>query len=434
MRIAAVEADVQIGDLGDQHAGARNVIDRNSPSASFLTLNGSTPQCQLAPHQIHVNIRPAELGGKLSGLRVDIIVGTRPEAIKLAPVAASLAACGPRLRIILTGQHGLNPADHGLDAHDIVRLHRPGERDPYGHAQAVARAVAPLFADRPGLLVVQGDTSSAYGAAVAAFAAAIPVAHVEAGLRTFDHKMPWPEEEMRTAIDSRATLLFAPTDVSAANLKRERVEGAVHVTGNSGIDTLLAVLERLPPSAPRPEGPLRLLVTCHRREAWDAGLRSVAKALIDLARSHPLVVDFVLHPNATIARTMRRLLEGQLGIELLNPLTHPQMIAAMRDTDILLSDSGGVQEEAPALGVPLLVLREKTERPEGIASGNMILVGTDAARIIDGVEKLLDPAVRAAMGRHAVPFGDGKAAPRIAEHVRGFLESGARSKGQARRA
>jgi UDP-N-acetylglucosamine 2-epimerase (non-hydrolysing) len=284
------------------------------------------------------------------------------------------------------------------------------------------------------MLVVQGDTSSAYGAAVAAFAAAIPVAHVEAGLRTFDHKMPWPEEEMRTAIDSRAALLFAPTEVSATNLKRERVEGAIHVTGNSGIDTLLAVLERLPPPGPRPEGPLRLLVTCHRREAWDAGLRSVAKALIDLARSHPLVVDFVLHPNPTIARTMRRLLGGQLAIDLLEPLAHPRMIAAMREADILLSDSGGVQEEAPALGVPLLVLREKTERPEGIASGNMILVGTDAQRIIDGVERLLDPAVRAAMGRRAFPFGDGRSAPRIAGHIRDYLESGAKSRSAARRA
>src|SRR5688572_196542 len=206
--------------------------------------------------------------------------------------------------------------------------------------------------------------------------------------------MPWPEEEFRAAIDARATLLFAPTDISAANLDAEGVGGRVFVTGNTGIDALLALAMPSAPPPLRDDNRLRLLVTCHRRESWGDGLRSVAEALIELAAAHPLLIDFVLHPNPAVARTMRDLLGGHSDIRLLKPLGHRSMVAAMQASDILLSDSGGVQEEAPALGVPLLVLRAKTERPEGVASGNMVLVGTDKRRVVDGVVRLLDPAVR----------------------------------------
>jgi UDP-N-acetylglucosamine 2-epimerase (non-hydrolysing) len=233
--------------------------------------------------------------------------------------------------------------------------------------------------------------------------------------------MPWPEEDYRTAIDARAALLFAPTEISAGNLEAEGVAGRIFVTGNTGIDALLAIATQS--AGPRfvRECGLRLLVTCHRRESWGQGLQSIAEALIELAASHALAIDLVLHPNPIVAGTMHDLLEARPGIRLLPPLSHADMVAAMQQCDILLSDSGGMQEEAPALGIPLLVLREKTERPEGVASGNMLLVGTDKRRIIETVLRLLDPAVRAAMSRPALPYGDGRSAERIAGHVADFL-------------
>ena len=315
-----------------------------------------------------------------------------------------------------------------------VTLGCPGGADPHVHAREVAREIAPLLADRPAVLAVQGDTSSALGGALAGFAAAVPVAHVEAGLRSFDPCMPWPEEEFRAAIDARAALLFAPTDISAANLEAEGVSGRVFVTGNTGIDALLALA--MPPAPPpkHHHNRLRLLVTCHRRESWGEGLRSVAEALIELAGAHPLSIDFVLHPNPAVAGTMRELLRTCPAIRLLEPLGHRAMVAAMQACDILLSDSGGVQEEAPALGVPLLVLRAKTERPEGVASGNMLLVGTEKRRVTEGVVRLLDPAVRAAMSRRAFPYGDGRSADRIAGHIADFLAENTEQLPNARRA
>ena len=275
-----------------------------------------------------------------------------------------------------------------------------------------------VLAHPPALLVVQGDTSSALGGAMAAFSAGVPIAHVEAGLRTFDPAMPWPEEQNRIAIDRLATLLFAPTATSAANLLAERVNGAVIITGNTGIDALFAVLDRLGPAEPRRSSErLQLLVTCHRRENWGRPMRAVAAALIDLARLVPVDIKVVLHPNPAVAGAMRKALLPCPAIVLLAPLGHAGMIAEMRRADVLLSDSGGVQEEAPALGVPLLVLREKTERPEGIASGNMLLVGTNRDRIIASVIRLTDPAIRAAMSRPSLPFGDGQSGPRIAAAV-----------------
>lgn len=179
---------------------------------------------------------------------------------------------------------------------------------------------------------------------------------------------------------------------------------------------------------------LKLLVTCHRRESWGDGLRSIAAAIIDLAASHTLDVNVVLHPNPMVGDSMRDLLAGKPGIRLVAPLGHAEMVAAMQACDILLSDSGGMQEEAPALGVPMIVLREKTERPEGIASGNMVLVGTDHRRIVEGVVRLLDPAVRAAMSHRAFPFGDGRSAERIAGHIVDFLATGTAANGRSLRA
>jgi len=364
--------------------------------------------------------------------RIDLVVGTRPEAIKLAPVAFALAAKGHHPRLLFTDQHPLDPAEHGLDRFDRISLDCPGKRNPLAHSDAVARAMTDVLADPPALLVVQGDTSSALGGAMAAFTAGVPIAHVEAGLRSFDPAMPWPEEQNRITIDRLATLLFAPTETSAANLRADRVGGAISVTGNTGIDALVAVLETLGPARPRPaDERMRLLVTCHRRENWGRPMRAVAAALIQLSRLAPVEIKVVLHTNPAMAEAMRRALTPSPTVELLAPLGHADMIAAMRCADVLLSDSGGVQEEAPALGIPLLVLRDKTERPEGIASGNMVLAGTDRDRIIALVIRLTDPVTRAAMSRPSLPFGDGHSGPRIAAAMLAWIE---RQGGAMRRA
>ena len=328
--------------------------------------------------------------------------------------------------MIFTGQHpGLDPIDHGLDGFAAADLGCPGCEDPRAHALAVARRLAPLLAARPDLLIVQGDTSSAFGGALAAEKAGVPLAHVEAGLRTHDPRLPWPEEEFRVAIDARAALLFAPTELSAANLRAEGVAGAVHVTGNSGIDALLAAAASLPPAVRR-ERP-HLLVTCHRRESWGEGLAGIAAAIAELTGDGKVTAGVLLHPNDYVSAAMERLLGGVRGVRLLPPCSHRQLLQAMREATLVLSDSGGIQEEAPALGVPLLVLREKTERPEALGSGNMILVGTGRARIVAEARRLLaDPAVLAAMARPVLPYGDGGSGPRIAAIVADWL-SGALS-------
>lgn len=351
------------------------------------------------------------------------MIGTRPEAIKLAPVADALAARGFAPILIFTGQHpGLDPVEFGLGEYPAERLDCPGEADPDSHARSVAAAVAPRLGGVD-LLIVQGDTSSALGAAMAGFAAGTPVAHVEAGLRTHDLALPWPEEGYRTAIDARADLLFAPTEGAAANLSAEQVPGAVYITGNSGIDALLRVERKLPAAKLSDSAMPRLLVTCHRRESWGASLRAIASALTVIAAEGLAEIDVVLHPNAHVAGVMRDLLGGARGINLLAPVSHSELVLRMRDCALILSDSGGIQEEAPALGTPLLVLRGITERSEGVASGNMRMVGTNAAAIVGEVRRLLrDPAARAAMSRPALPYGDGHASPRIAAIIGDWLE------------
>jgi len=330
--------------------------------------------------------------------------------------------------LVLTGQHpGLAAAEHGLAGLPCHELGCAGLDDPRLHADRVAAALAPLLRrEPPDMVVVQGDTSTALGGAAAARTADIALAHVEAGLRSHDRAMPWPEEGNRVAIDAVADLLFAPTQGAAANLIREQVAGDIHVTGNTGIDALHATIATLGTPRPRPlapaGAPLDLLVTCHRRENWGAGLTSLAMALVQLAAEGCAKVDIVLHPNPRVAEAMCLLFHGQQGIRLTLPTSHRAMIERMRRADLILSDSGGIQEEAPALGVPLLVLRDKTERPEAVASGNARLVGTDPARIIGEVRRLYrDRVALAAMARPALPFGDGRSAPRIAALIRTWL-------------
>lgn len=351
------------------------------------------------------------------------MIGTRPEAIKLAPVATALAAAGVRPTLLLTGQHPqLDPCDFGLGCFSAERLNCPGEQDPHRHVRAVTAALLPRLASPPRLLVVQGDTSSALGAALAAFTTRVPVAHVEAGLRSHDPSLPWPEEEYRTAIDADADLLFAPTQTAAANLRAEQVRGEIHVTGNTSIDALLALEHELQPPAPRDSDRPLILVTCHRRESWGDGLDSIAAALREL--SQVASIRFVLHPNPHVAAQMRRLLEGSRDIVLLEPCSHRALLQRMRECDVVLSDSGGIQEEAPALGVPVLVLREKTERPEGVEAGSARLVGTSSERIVRETTALLrDPAALASMRQRRFPYGDGNAAERIASVIKHWLET-----------
>ncbi|GAA4003726.1 non-hydrolyzing UDP-N-acetylglucosamine 2-epimerase [Sphingomonas humi] len=347
-----------------------------------------------------------------------LVVGTRPEAIKLAPLAHALAAAGLTPTLVVTGQHSLlDPAEYGLGTYPALRLHCPSKEDPRLHAEAVASTLAPFLrgAARPDLMIVQGDTSSALGGALAAVAAGIPLAHVEAGLRSHDLALPWPEEGNRVEIDRLASLLFAATEENAANLVAEKVRGEIHVTGNTAVDALFAILDDLPPRV-EGHGLPRLLVTCHRRENWGTAFTPIGLALIELAQVPWLRIEMVLHSNPAMAAAARLLLGGHPRIRLLQPMEHHAMVAAIRTAHILLSDSGGIQEEAPALGVPLLVLRSTTERPEGIASGNSLLVGNDRYDIVDNVRRLLDdPSAYRAMAVPALPFGDGKAAPRIAE-------------------
>ena len=360
------------------------------------------------------------------------MIGTRPEAIKMKPVARALAARGVTPLLILTGQHPLlDPASFGLDRFPQLLLGCPGQEDPHAHVRAVTAALMPSLADEPDLIVVQGDTSSALGGALAGFTAGAPVAHVEAGLRTHDDRLPWPEEEYRTAIDADAALLFAPTEIAAANLEAERVPGEIHVTGNSGIDAALDASRKLPPPTLRDGGMRKVLVTCHRRESWNEGLESIAAALVALA-SDGVLVDVILHPNAFVASRMTSLLGGSKSITLLDPCSHDELLRRMREVDLILSDSGGIQEEAPTLGIPLLVLREKTERPEGIASGCAHLVGTDPARILTAARALLaDPIALARMSRPSFPYGDGRAGERIAAIIVDWL---ARQSAQRRQA
>lgn len=360
---------------------------------------------------------------------VRLVIGTRPEAIKMAPAAHALVDRGIFPTLVLTGQHPrLDPQQFGLREFAVERLNCPGESDPHRHVGAVTAALLPRLVSSPDLLVVQGDTSSALGGALAAFTANVPVAHVEAGLRTHDPLLPWPEEEYRVAIDARADLLFAPTEGAASNLRAEGVPGEIHVTGNTSIDALVSAAAQLP-ARPRPTpGTRSILVTCHRRESWGEGLQSIAAAVMQLGMHAS--VRFVLHPNPHVAGEMRRLLQNRAGVTLLQPCSHQRLLKLMRESDLVLSDSGGVQEEAPALGVPLLVLRDKTERPEGIAAGTAKLVGTSADMIVTEALRLLDdPAALAAMAKPCLPYGDGKAGPRIAAVIEAWLD---RRTGEAR--
>lgn len=355
-------------------------------------------------------------------LRVVSVAGTRPEAIKFAPLVRAFAARGDIAHVLVaTGQHPkLFPealAEFGLAADVDLALPNAG---PDAHAAALAEALPPLLARlAPDLLLVQGDTTSAWAAAHAAKACGIAVGHVEAGLRSGDPLNPWPEERNRREIDALADLLFAPSAAALANLAG--LPGRPVLTGNTGIDALLWLRGRAA-ARPGPTDHRLVLVTCHRRESI-ARLDDVAAALLALARREDVRLRLPLHPNPALA-PLERALAGHPRIFVEPALGYADLVGLLAAADLLLTDSGGLQEEAPALGLPALVLRETSERPEVIASGNARLVGLDPARIVAEAARLLDdPAARAAMARPAFPYGRGDAAERTVAAILAWAET-----------
>lgn len=364
--------------------------------------------------------------------RVLTIFGTRPEAIKLFPLLHALAD-DPRFisRICITGQHRVM-LDQVLQLAGIVpdndlAVLQPGQSLDQLVARLLTGAGAVLDGEAPDLVVVQGDTASAMAGALAAYHRRIPVVHVEAGLRSGDIHQPWPEEVNRKIIATLAALHCAPTERAAAALRAENVDpGAVHVTGNTVVDALHWVQARLAadPALAGPVGQLQarfagrriVAVTCHRRENWGAGVDGIAAALRQLAGRPDVALVAPLHHNPLVRAAMERQLGALSNVALVEPLDYPAFVHLLDIAHLVLTDSGGVQEEAPALGTPVLVLRDTTERPEGVEAGTARLIGTDPAAILAEANRLLDdPTAHAAMARAHNPFGDGRSAARIVE-------------------
>ncbi len=366
--------------------------------------------------------------------RALVIFGTRPEAIKLFPVVRALAdTTGLTVRTCVTAQHrGLLDqvlAIAGLVPDVDLDLMEPGQSLDRLTARLLTGLGEVMDAERPDLVIVQGDTATAMAGALAAYYRRLPVAHVEAGLRSGDIYHPWPEEVNRRIVAPIAALHFAPTATAAAALARENIDPAtVHVTGNTVIDALLwtrgrvaadpALASGLDDLVARFAGKRLVLVTTHRRENFGDGMAAIARAIGRIADRPDVAVLFPMHPNPEVARAMDAVLGERANVARIAPLDYPHFVRALGACDIVLTDSGGVQEEAPALGKPVLVMRETTERPEGVAAGTARLVGTDEARIVSEIFTLLDDSeAHAAMARAHNPFGDGHAAARIAEIV-----------------
>lgn len=338
------------------------------------------------------------------------------------------------VRVAVTAQHR-QMLDQVLSAFRItpdfdLNLMTPGQSLPAVSARMLA-ALEPVFAEvRPDIAYVQGDTTSTLYGALSAFYAGVPVGHVEAGLRTGDLRQPFPEEMNRVLTGRLASLHFAATPGARDNLRREGIEPAtVKVTGNSGIDAVLEVQRRLEAGELQggdwgflhPGKPL-VLVTAHRRESFGAGIESICRAIRRIAERGDVEVAFPVHRNPNVTGPVERVLSGVSGIHLLEPQDYAPFVDLMRRATILLTDSGGVQEEGPSLGKPVLVMREKTERPEAVEAGTVRLVGTDEERIFASVSELLDrPDLRAEMARIHNPYGDGHASERIANESLRFF-------------
>ncbi|MEW6741399.1 MAG: UDP-N-acetylglucosamine 2-epimerase (non-hydrolyzing) [Planctomycetota bacterium] len=362
--------------------------------------------------------------------RVLLIFGTRPEAIKLAPVHAAFSK-RPELfdvKVCVTAQHR-ELLDQVLEIFQIepdvdLDLMQPGQRLVQLAAaalQGVDRAFDEL---EPGLVIVQGDTSTTLAAALSAFYREIPLAHVEAGLRTGQRHVPFPEEVNRRLTSVLADWHFAPTERARRALLEEGVPPErVFVTGNTVVDALhmtVARLETLRPletlALPLDPSKHLLLLTTHRRESFDGGIEQICRAVAEIALRPDVEIVFPVHPNPNVRRPAGDLLEGLPGVHLTPPLGYPQFVALLARSHLVLTDSGGVQEEAPSLAKPVVVMRETTERPEVVEAGGAVLVGTDRQRIVAEVTALLDDPERyRQMAQARNPFGTGDAAERIAE-------------------
>jgi len=364
--------------------------------------------------------------------RVLVIFGTRPEAIKLAPVVMELHRQEERFdcTVCSSGQHRemLYQVLHAFEMSPDIEL------DIMRHGQSLASLTSRLFSSldavlaerEPSLVIVQGDTSTAMVGAVAAIYREIKVAHVEAGLRTYNRWAPFPEEINRTFIGHVADLHFPPTERAAENLQKAGVpEEAILVTGNTGIDALLWMNDRvqsrgnalLPPELPPDllNGRRMILVTAHRRESLGEGLRNTYRALRTIVEAHPdVVVVFPIHLNPLVRKPAHEILGDHPRVCLLDPLSYDPFVYLMGKCYCILTDSGGIQEEAPSLGKPVLVTRETTERPEAVEAGTAKLVGTDTETIVREITRLLtDKAAYESMAHAHNPYGDGKAAVRI---------------------
>lgn len=370
-----------------------------------------------------------------------VVFGTRPEAIKMAPVVSALRALPDlEVQVAVTAQHR-QMLDQVLDLFGIVPdddldSMAPNQRLPDLFARILTGLTTVLERRKPDLVLVHGDTSTTLAASLAAFLARIPVGHVEAGLRTGNMQSPWPEEANRRLTSPLSSLHFAPTPTSAANLAAENIRDGVHVTGNTVVDALLQVSARidadpalaasldaaLPALDP---GKRLLLVTGHRRESFGRGFEQVCLALRTLAARGDVEIVYPVHLNPNVQEPVNRILGGVDAVHLVAPLDYLPFVRLMARAHLILTDSGGIQEEAPSLGKPVLVLRDTTERPEAVEAGTVRLVGTEADAIVSHASQLLDdPDAHARMARAHNPYGDGKAAGRIAGLVRDWLQAG----------
>lgn len=371
--------------------------------------------------------------------KVLIVFGTRPEAIKMAPVVKALRA-RPTLetKVCVTAQHR-SMLDQVLSLFEIVPDFdlnlMSASQTLDGLSARILESVSKVLNDfQPDLVLVHGDTTTSSMVSLASFYKRIPVGHVEAGLRTGDLRSPWPEELNRRLTGLVADLHFAPTTASQTNLLNEKVPpSAIEVTGNTVIDALLQVSDRV-----RHEGdlsePLRqrfsflqedrklVLVTGHRRENFGDGISEICQALLTLSRRSDLQIVFVQHLNPNVKGPIESLLHGKANIYLIPPQDYLSFVYLMMRSHLILTDSGGIQEEAPSLGKPVLVMRETTERPEAVASGTARLIGAHAGNIIRNVAELLDdPSAYEAMSHCTNPYGDGHAAQRIAKRLEAFV-------------
>lgn len=367
------------------------------------------------------------------------IFGTRPEAIKLCPVVLRLRA-NPELfdvKVCVTAQHR-QMLDQVLEVFGVkpdvdLDLMLPGQTLFQSTSRILAGLEPVIDSVKPDMILVQGDTTTTFCGALAAFYKNVAVGHVEAGLRTWDMRQPFPEE-MNRVLTSRVTALhFAPTEASARNLRNEGVrEEAISITGNTGIDAVLYVRDRLVSGRLRDSefdgagileaGKRLILVTAHRRESFGSGFESICRALAKIADRGDVQIVYPVHPNPNVQDPVNRLLAGRAGVKLITPLSYVPFVDLMRRAYLLITDSGGVQEEGPSLGKPILVMREKTERPEAVAAGTVKLVGTDEQRIVGEASKLLDDAAAwEQMTRVHNPYGDGHASERIEGLIASFF-------------